>query len=297
MEIKKNQFINMNYCTTIPLSKIPPIHRIIVVGDIHGDWAALKSALKVAGVTNHHNDWTGGATHVVQVGDLTDRANRGGTGDEKSEKRIIEHLISLKRKAINEGGDVHILLGNHELMNIGGDFRYVSPMGMTDFDGSRKKQFKPGGKISKALACNANSVIQIGSWLFSHAGITSSVSKHWTIDQVNTHVREHLLGNRIIDSDSPLMDIFWHRKYANEQSCPLVQDALTHWKAKNMAIGHTVQEYGITSICNGSLWKVDVGMSDSFGRCSRNSKHCIEILEILDDGDKINVLKGKKSLF
>lgn len=286
----------MNYCTTIPRAIIPPVERIVVIGDIHGDWAALKSALKVAGVTNHTNDWIGGNTHLVQVGDLVDRAIRGGFSDEKSEKRIISHLINLKSKAQYAGGAVHLLLGNHELMNVDGDFRYASPMGMTDFDGERMKQFKPGGKMAKLLACNTNGIIQIGSWVFSHAGITSQVSKHWTIDQVNTRVRDHLLGNQPIPNDSPLVDIFWHRRYHNEQACPAVNDALSHWKAKNMAIGHTVQTSGMTSICNGSLWKVDVGMSDAFGLCGRDGENCIEVLEILNDGDEVNILKGKKKI-
>ena len=75
----------MNYCTHIPKAKLPAVPRIVVIGDIHGDWMALKSALKVAKITNHHNDWTAQGTHLVQVGDLIDRAVRGGTGDEKSE--------------------------------------------------------------------------------------------------------------------------------------------------------------------------------------------------------------------
>jgi hypothetical protein len=285
----------MNYCTTIPQSKIVAVSRIIVIGDIHGDWAALKSALKVAGVTNHRNDWTGGRTHVVQVGDLVDRAIRGGSGDEKSERRIISHLIDLKQKAQKKKGDVHLLLGNHELMNIAGDFRYVSPMGLTDFEGKRRSQFKPGGKVSKALACNANSVVQIGSWVFSHAGITSEVSEKYTIEEVNSEVRDHLLGKQRMNRDDVLMDIFWHRRYARDDTCPSVHRALSHWKAKNMAIGHTVQS-GMNSICRGSLWKVDVGMSDAFGKCSRNGADCIEVLEILNDGDEVNILRGTKQL-
>jgi hypothetical protein len=280
----------MNYCTHLPKSVISAVPRIIVIGDIHGDWTALKSALKVAGITNHHNDWLGGSTHVVQVGDLVDRAVRGGSGDEKSESKILTHLIDLKLKANKTGGDVHLLLGNHEIMNVMGDFRYVSPMGFTDFDGDRAKAFKPGGKISKLLACNANTVIQIGSWVFSHAGITSNISKTYTVDQVNTHIRDFLLGNHVMDGDHPIMDIFWHRKYSNASSCHLVHDALSHWKARNMAVGHTVQSEGINGLCNDALWKVDVGMSDAF-----SDSNSIEVLEILDDGDTINILRGKKT--
>lgn len=282
----------LNYCTRLPNTKISAVPRIIVIGDIHGDWAALKSALKVAGVTNHHNDWTGHGTHLVQVGDLIDRGVRSsGSGDERSESRILKHLLDLKAKAQDAGGDVHLLIGNHELMNVAGNFSYVSPMGMTDFDGQRQNAFRPGGHIAKKLACNTSAVIQIGSWIFSHAGITSNISKTYTMDDVNRHIRDHLLGNTILNRDHPIMDIFWHREYGSEDACPLVHDALSNWKARNMAIGHTVQEHGINSICDESLWKVDIGMSDAFG----GKKH-IEVLEILDDGDTINILKGTKEM-
>lgn len=282
----------MDYCTHIPESKIPAVPRIIVIGDIHGDWRALKSALTVAGVTNYHNDWLGGDTHVVQVGDLVDRAVRGGSGDERSESRIINHLIDLKHKAQRAGGDVHLLLGNHEIMNVYGDFRYVSPMGYTDFNGKRKEQFRPGGKIAKLLACNASTAVQIGSWVFSHAGVTPEISDKYTIEDVNEQIRTFLLGKKHMNRDHPIMDIFWHRNYTapNSKQCTAASRGLRRWKARNMAFGHTVQNHGISNTCNETLWKVDVGMSSAF-----DGKK-IEVLEILDDGDTINVIRGKKCI-
>ncbi len=283
----------MNYCTSIPLTHIPAVRRMIVIGDIHGDWNALKSALIAAGVTNKHNDWMGADTHVIQVGDIIDRKSRTGAGgDEKSERRILRHLTDLRRKAMLQDGYVHLLLGNHEIMNVMGDFRYVSPMGMTDFGGDRARAFKPGGRVAKFMACNMNSVIQIGNWVFSHAGITEHVSKTYTIDQVNKFVREYLLGNGILDRDHELMDIFWHRRYGTPDSCDQVNSSLRYWQAKNMAIGHTVQSAGISSMCNGALWKVDVGMSGAFHSSSEDRK-VIEVLEILDDGDKVNIIRAK----
>ena len=44
-----------------------------------------------------------------------------------------------------------------------------------------------------------------------------------------------------------------------------------------MVVGHTVQD-SINSKCSGKLWRVDVGLSDTFG--TNNT----EVLEILDDG-------------
>lgn len=278
----------MNYCTTIPTSRLPAVKRIVAVGDIHGDWRALKSVLILAHLTNKHNEWTGGETHAVFVGDLLDRGGRSGSStDEKSESIILEHLVSLREAARKAGGEVHLLLGNHELMNVQGDFRYVSPLGMHDFGGDRRAHFKPGAQGARFLACNMNSVVQIGSWIFSHAGITHNISKTYTIDQVNNYVRDFLLGNRQLDEH--LVPLFWHRDYSTAQACPRVADALGAWDAKRMAIGHTVYN-NVHSICQDSLWKLDIGMSDAFGK----SSSVVSVLEIIDDGEEVNILKGPK---
>lgn len=284
----------MNKCgmTSNIQSEFQSVDRIIVIGDIHGDWAALKSSLVAAGVTNHHNKWIGGATHLVQVGDLLDRKVRHNDtrNDEKSEQRILNHLFNLQKQAQAVGGDVHMLLGNHELMNIDGDFRYVSPMGMSDFDGQRSKYFKPGGDMAVKMACYMKAIVKIGSWVFSHAGITNDIAKKYTVSEINHHIRNHLLGNHVLDRDHEIMNLFWNRYYGNQANCQLAQSGLKKWKAKNMAIGHTVQTDGINSTCNGSIWRVDIGSSEAF-----KGKSCyIEVLEILNDGQTINVIKGNR---
>lgn len=278
-------------CTLVPSARIPAVNRIVVIGDIHGDWMALMSALKLAKVCNRRGQWIGGRTHVVQVGDLLDRGGRGlGGSDEQSESRIIRYLLDLKIQAKKSHGDVHLLLGNHELMNVEGDFRYVSPLGMKDFQGQRAKQFKPGGIMAKQLACNTNSVLQIGSWIFSHAGVTIDLTKKWTLEQVNEQVRDYLLG-KIPKLSPQVIKAFWHREYTTNRVCSTVKRTLRAWEARNMAIGHTVQEQGINSMCSGSLWKVDVGMSDAF----QMERRRIEVLEIIGDGTQVKVLKSRRT--
>ena len=53
-----------------PPPPLPPQHRIIAIGDTHGDLAALKRALTVAGVIDAAGAWSGGSTSIVQIGDL-----------------------------------------------------------------------------------------------------------------------------------------------------------------------------------------------------------------------------------
>ena len=57
-----------------------------------------------------------------QVGDLLDR------GD--AEIPLLYWLEQLRRQAAAAGGALHVLNGNHETMNVAGQYRYVTRGGM-----------------------------------------------------------------------------------------------------------------------------------------------------------------------
>jgi len=95
------------------------ISKIVAIGDIHGDYKNYRKVLSDAGITNRRGNWIAGDTHFVQLGDLADR----GPDTDK----VIEHMMKLQRQAEASGGKVHALIGNHEVMNMLGDLRYVYP--------------------------------------------------------------------------------------------------------------------------------------------------------------------------
>lgn len=95
------------------------VERIVAIGDIHGDYEHYMATLKAAGLIDERGKWAGGATHLVQNGDIPDRG--------PDTTRIIEQLQKLTKEASKKGGRVHSLIGNHEAMNVYGDLRYVSP--------------------------------------------------------------------------------------------------------------------------------------------------------------------------
>ncbi len=95
------------------------VQRIVAVGDVHGDFEHFVDVLRNAGLINRRRNWIAEDTHFVQVGDLPDR----GPDTDK----IIELMQKLEEQAERAGGMVHALLGNHEVMNIYGDLRYVHP--------------------------------------------------------------------------------------------------------------------------------------------------------------------------
>ncbi|XP_065049117.1 shewanella-like protein phosphatase 1 isoform X2 [Musa acuminata AAA Group] len=91
------------------------------VGDLHGDLSKTRRALEMAGVLSSDGQdlWIGGETVLVQVGDILDRG--------EDEIAILSLLRSLDIQAKSTGGAVFQVNGNHETMNVEGDFRYVDP--------------------------------------------------------------------------------------------------------------------------------------------------------------------------
>ena len=288
------------------------INRIVVIGDVHGDWRATIRALKTAnvvGVTDEKNDsgkliWKGGSTVVVQMGDQVDRKNRDNSNnDEASEERIIRLFDYLHRQALKDGGGVYSLLGNHELMNVEGDFSYVSPDGMKYFNkykGGREGVFAPGSKFATYFANNRKSILHIGGWIFVHAGITKKIAENYTIPSINRLVKRYLLGNENPYQNPELEEIlhsqedspFWTRLYANDTvSNDYIDDILKKYNAIGMIIGHTPQPF-INSSYKKKLWRVDTGMSRAFGGNNLNRVQVLEILYNKNKVKKFNILKS-----
>jgi len=94
------------------------VKRIVAVSDIHGAYDAMVATFQAARVVDDGLAWSGAETHVVLTGDLLDR------GPES--RRVMDLIMRLEREAALAGGQVHQLLGNHEVMNLIGDLRYVS---------------------------------------------------------------------------------------------------------------------------------------------------------------------------
>jgi hypothetical protein len=92
--------------------------RVVAFGDVHGAYADWTAMLRELGVIDAANNWSGGNTHLVSLGDLIDRG--------PDSRKVVELLMKLDAQADRAGGAVHMVLGNHEVMVMTGDLRYVS---------------------------------------------------------------------------------------------------------------------------------------------------------------------------
>jgi hypothetical protein len=94
------------------------VDRIVAIADIHGAYEPMVATLRNAGVIDDERDWSGGQSHLVIVGDILDRGS--------DSRDAMDLLMQLEGQADAAGGKVHVLIGNHEAMNLVGDLRYVA---------------------------------------------------------------------------------------------------------------------------------------------------------------------------
>jgi len=272
--------------------------RLVAIGDVHGDVEATRAALRLAGVLDGDDRWSGAADTLVQTGDQLDR------GDDEGE--IVDLLDRLSKEADKAGGKVVVLNGNHETMNVRLDFRYVTPGGFEDFQGEvapptlapsaraaldrmpaatrgRAAAFMPGGRMARKLA-EHDVVAFVGDSVFVHGGV---LPKHvrYGLDKLNREVSAWMRGEAASPAimqgeDAPV----WSRDYSGERpaDCATLDETLQLIGAKRMVVGHTVQRSGITSDCDEKVWRIDVGMAKHYGGSP-------QVLEIR--GDAVRVLK------
>jgi hypothetical protein len=272
--------------------------RLIAIGDVHGDLAATRAALRLGGAIDDSDRWIGGTLRVVQTGDQLDR------GDQ--ERAIVDLFTRLAPAAREHGGRVVALNGNHEIMNVQGDFRYVTPGGLTGFGdvrprsplasgapapyGERAAAFLPGGAYALELA-ERNVVAIVGDSVFVHGGVLPSHVRYG-LDRINREAREWMrVGGRaapeaVAGQTAPI----WVRDYSLDpvapRACEALGEVLAALGVRRMVVGHTVQSAGISSACDDRVYRIDVGLSSYYGSGP------IQVLEI--EGERVRILSAPR---
>lgn len=269
--------------------------RIIVIGDIHGDIGILCSCLYMANIINHKFEWIAqpADTIVVQMGDQVDSLSRDTNQpwEKVDDITLLQFTDRLDEIARKKGGRFISLLGNHEVMNVLGQFDYVSPLSMQKAGGvqGRRERFQPGGSCAKILA-KRNVVQKIGGLLFCHAGLLPHHlhSVDGQLSSINLLMKRYLLKEMNSDHEFNLlhplfineMSILWNRFYLEQMGTEaekVLNYVLQHTNSTQMIIGHNPLK-NITAFYNFKLWETDIGLSRAF------SNEGLEVLEILNGG-------------
>ncbi|MFT4623429.1 MAG: 3',5'-cyclic AMP phosphodiesterase CpdA [Myxococcota bacterium] len=237
------------------------VQRLVAIGDLHGDSAAAQAVLQLAGLVDESGHWAGGDTVLVQTGDTTDRG--------PDSRGVLDLLRRLSDEAVAAGGRVVPLLGNHETMNLLGDWRYVSAEDLLGFGGeaARREALGATGEYGQWLR-GRDTVALIDGTVFVHGGVTPAFAKHG-VDAMNAAVRDAVIaGDRsaqVIGADGPL----WYRGYVQDppsDACPRLDQALASLGAQRMVVGHTTRRNGRVEVrCGGRLTVIDTGISAHYG--------------------------------
>ena len=102
-----------------------PSESVVAIADVHNDFDDFVAILRRTGLIDQQNHSTGGKTTFVQVGDLLDRGPKP--------REVMDLMMALEKESVQAGGRVVSLLGNHDMMNIMGDLRYVNPVNYASF--------------------------------------------------------------------------------------------------------------------------------------------------------------------
>ncbi|XP_026190309.1 uncharacterized protein C1840.07c-like [Cyclospora cayetanensis] len=259
--------------------------RIVALADLHGDVLNTLLLLEALGVIDRETrKWKGGNTLLIQTGDIVDRGPDG--------KILYDLFMEWQVQAREAGGKVLQLIGNHDAMNVCGDFRYVHPNETAQFGGlsGRRAAFSDEGKYGTLLR-SLPAGVNVNGLVFTHAGISPAFAAlglsgvHQLLgeelrDGCAVHHRKQMReftsgGNSLFASggEGPL----WTRLYTMSPphiACPQLNKALKHLGADIMVVGHTVQEsLRVETYCEGKLLAIDTGIS----RYVANSPKALEI--------------------
>ena len=237
------------------------VEKFIALSDIHGQFDLFVTLLLQYEVVDHNLNWNYGANHLIINGDVFDR------GDKVNE--IFWLIYILEKQAIKQGGKVHFLLGNHEVMVLNKDFRYVndkyfytSKILNISYDQLYSENTVMGRWLrSKPVIFSINDI------LFTHAGISPEfVEKNITVEQAN----KEFLNNKYDSSKDTLLlflektnGVVWYRGYFNTESFneQKLDKILNYFNKNYIVIGHTTMP-NVMSLYSGKLICIDSGIKN-----------------------------------
>ncbi|KPK56459.1 MAG: hypothetical protein AMS21_12730 [Gemmatimonas sp. SG8_38_2] len=247
------------------------VSRILTISDIHGEYEYLIDFLQTAGVVDKGLHWSWGNGHLVVNGDTFDR------GDMVTECLWLFYRLEQEAKAV--GGRVHFLLGNHELMVMLGDNRYVNKK-YTDGIARRTRikhedLYGPQMELGRWLR-SKHTTIMVNDILFVHGGMPpEAVERGLSLEDINETLRRtaDLRSYEIAFSDTERFLLrgegpLWFRDYHRDKegtSREQIEAILDTYDAEAIVVGHSEHEQ-VEAIYDGLVFRIDVPVKalDSF---------------------------------
>jgi len=229
---------------------------VAALSDFHGKYDLMIELLTNNNIIDENKKWAFGDGHFVITGDIFDR------GDKVTE--ILWFLYDLEQQAQQVGGDIHLTLGNHEVMVLNGDLRYLHPK----YIETAKQLNKPFEKLFTKDSIIGNwlrskpVLVKVNDMLFAHGGFHPSLAgEKRSIVEINTVFKDSLIkaeldkpregwAKYLHKTNGPI----WYRGYfaADRGKSSRAKDKgatsaeidllLKHFDVKHLIVGHTSQK-------------------------------------------------------
>jgi hypothetical protein len=226
---------------------------IAAASDFHGQYDVMKTLLTNNQIIDEKGDWAFGNGHFVITGDVFDR------GDKVTE--ILWFLYELEKQAELAGGKLHLLLGNHEVMVLNGDLRYLHPK-YIETERFLEQPFETlfgKGTILGDWLRSKSVLVKINNMLFAHGGFHPSLAKEKkSLVEINKTFKNNLVKSELVKpregwgkylhkTNGPI----WYRGYfkSSKKKAPKDHGAssaeidllLNHFDIEHLVVGHTSQ--------------------------------------------------------
>jgi len=234
---------------------------ILAISDIEGNFKAFRDFLITHQVIDEQLNWTFARGHLVLVGDFVDRGN--------SVTQVLWLIYHLEQQARDHGGQVHYIIGNHEIKNLQANFRsatekyhHIAAM----LGKSQHQLFDHQAFLGRWLA-SKNSLERINGVLFTHGGIHPDVADlNLSLQTVNQVIRDqyrtaHFTRKHPGDHDlltSSRTGPAWYRGYFKDDLTQAeVELGLNAFAAQAVVVGHTLQSE-VSQLYRGKVYAIDV---------------------------------------
>jgi hypothetical protein len=240
--------------------------KLLALSDIECSFSNTESILRAGGVIDADYNWTFGTNHLVVNGDMFSRGH--------DMMALLWLIYKLDNEARQAGGMVHVIIGNHEAMNLKGDVRYVRPRYLEFVEKAGleyKGLFDEHSELGRWLRTK-NTLVRIGRNLFVHGGISPQfLELELSPAEVNRLVQRDL-GKQTDELDEVSRQVFgslgphWYRGmvHTTEDRQPVFAEdmppLLDYFDADRFIVGHCKGE-NVFKLRNSKVVVVDVNHS------------------------------------
>ena len=268
---------------------------IVAISDVESNFKTFRDFLIAQNVIDTDLNWVFGKGHLVLVGDFVDRG--------ASTTQVLWFIYKLEQSAKAAGGNVHFILGNHEIKNLQGNFQKAADKYFYVAAALKKQEFDLFGDdaLLGRWMMSKNTIERINGYLFVHGGLHPDiVEARYSLSDLNTIVRDQY-RQAYVPTQGEAEDALlihrrkgpsWYRGYFEaDLSQETIEEGLEQFGAKAVVVGHQPQ-WSVSKHYGGKVFAVNVKHPKDY-RGSFPSKRSEGLLleddkayRLLDDGTR-----------